>query len=225
MEYIFLSKYTKINENLENFRFIFNDKTSKLVFEEINKKKSYILDNNFKNSCDKFYISNKYVYMVYVLPKLLDLNIKNIKVYNENSFPRKLEMIENDLISLYNSFEIENDNFIITKKLVEKIKFGAMLAKKIIDKSLKFVSLETDIKEQIYEIAGAIKNLDKNIKIAIVGETKSPIKDLMTNPVDFVLIDRNNLNLLCNAIKNNNKFHKIKTLYFFDKDINVREVF
>jgi hypothetical protein len=223
-KYIFLSKNTKINNTLKDFKFIFNDSTSKKVFDEINKDKkiqSFILNKKFKNSDDLFFIGDKDVYMIYVLPKLLELNIQNIFVYNEKIFPEKLEIVEKNIYKIYNNFQIEQkESFIITKKLVQKIKYGGIFAKKINDADIKTVFIEIDCKN-IYEIAGAIKNFNSNIKIVLLGKTSIPKRMLMTNPVDFLLTEKTNTSRLIEAVKQNN-FEKVKGLYYYDENLTLK---
>ena len=225
-KYIALSKNIKINNLLKDFNFIFNDEASKKVFDEINKNKkvrSYILNEQFKNSKDKFFIGDKDVYMIYVLPKLLELGIANIVVYNEEVFPEDLQIVEENVSHIYNSLKIDKEDiFIITKKLVDKIKYGAILAKKIVDADISLVTIEIDCNEKIYEIAGAIKNLKKDIKIVLVGKTDTPKKFLMTNPIDFLIFDENSINQLLNAVKGEISFVNINGLFYYDENLSVK---
>ena len=224
--YITLSKNIKINDLLKDFNFIFNDETSKKVFEEFNKDKefkSYILDKQFKNSKDKFFIGDKDVYMIYVLPKLLELGVVNIAVYNEEVFPEDLQIVEENISYIYNSLKIDKEDiFIITKMLVDKIKYGAILAKKIVDADISLVAIEIDCNEKIYEIAGAIKNLNKDIKITLIGKTDTPKKFLMTNPVDFLIFDKSSINQLLRAIKKEISFANVDGLYYYDENLTVK---
>jgi len=224
--YITLSKNIKINDLLKDFNFIFNDETSKKVFEEFNKDKefkSYILDKQFKNSKDKFFIGDKDVYMIYVLPKLLELEITNIVIYNAKVFPKELQIVEDKIEHIYNSLKIDKEDiFIITKMLVDKIKYGAILAKKIVDADISLVAIEIDCNEKIYEIAGAIKNLNKDIKITLIGKTDTPKKFLMTNPVDFLIFDKSSINQLLRAIKKEISFANVDGLYYYDENLTVK---
>ena len=224
--YIALSKNTKIDNLLKGFSFIFNDETSKKVFDEINKNRkvrSCILDKQFKNSKDKFFIANKDVYMVHVLPKLLELGITNIVIYDAKVFPKELQIVENEIDHIYNSLKIDKEDiFIITKMLVDKIKYGAILAKKIVDADISLVAIEIDCNEKIYEIAGAIKNLNKDIKITLIGKTDTPKKFLMTNPVDFLIFDKSSINQLLRAIKKEISFANVNGLYYYDENLTVK---
>lgn len=225
-KYIALSKNTKIDNLLKGFSFIFNDETSKKVFEKFNKDKefkSYILDKQFKNSKDKFFIGDKDIYMIYVLPKLLELEITNIVIYNAKVFPKELQIVEDKIEHICNSLKIDKEDiFIITKMLVDKIKYGAILAKKIVDADISLVAIEIDCNEKIYEIAGAIKNLNKDIKITLIGKTDTPKKFLMTNPVDFLIFDKSSINQLLRAIKKEISFANVDGLYYYDENLTVK---
>lgn len=225
--YIFASKETRIDERLKDFIFVFNDATSKKVFEQINKGKdvqALLLDERLQNSQAQFFIGDKDVYMIYVLPKLLDLNISNISIYDEKKFPNKLQIVQNDIKEIYDAIEIDSKQttFIITKELVERIRYGTILAKKVVDASVEMVMIEIDLDGKIYEIAGTIKNLNSDIPIAIVGKSDTPKKTLMTNPVDFLLPDRTKAEDLLDALDGKRSFEDVHRLYYYDADLSVR---
>jgi hypothetical protein len=205
-----MDKFLAVSKNIilddyEKFNFVFMDKSSLIIFKENNPKLKAFEVNEIDVKNSEFFIGDKEVYLIHVLPKILFLGAKKIYLYDEKIFPKQLNFVDMSF-GLEVDVEKKDSTVIIDTDLINKVKIGTVLAHKIVSLKPKYVAVSNKIKD-IYITSGAIKALNKDIKIILFGKTDTPIKDLMTNPVDFLLKDE--------------EFLPNKEMYSYDENMRV----
>jgi hypothetical protein len=225
MKYIAISKDTDIKEiNLDEYNFIFLDKVSLEIFCSKNENvenRTFLVDDSFINSEAEFFVSNKDIFIIYVVSKLLDLGIKNIFLYESKLFPKELIIYDNNIFDEYNELKskIKIDNILKIDKNLFDISNSSVLAKIIYDNTPKIVAIlvqnGTSL-EYIYELCFSIKLRNQTIKIAVYGDIKTPKRVLMSNAVDFVLVGEDGIDNLLDDYK------QIPNLYYYDENLSVK---
>lgn len=233
-KYIFLSKDTDIKEYeyLKDFKFVFNDINSLQIFKNLNNIDNVYLLDDIKDIKNKvFLVSDKFHFQVFITLKLLKKGAENIYIYSSEKFPKEIDII----FSLKESLILKKDKKlkIINEKHDGKLiilnnfeptnenNFLAMfkVLKDIINYKPKLIAIAywQENKEFVSLIVRLIKELNKNLKIALFNVKEKPIATLMSNAVDFVLEKDNIEELFLNL----NSPDKVKNLYYYDKYLDV----
>lgn len=191
-------KYAAVSQMLKvkdfDFVYFFKEENTLKVFKENNPKAEVcIIDNIIQNG--EVFIGDKDVYYAYILPILFKKGFKKVFVYDVNNFPKIVKKISPKFLKIkdYAYFENEEDILGVFNLFEYKQKYV-------------FVSNKLSNKDVI---SAAIKNINPQIKVILYGKTYTPIKDLMTNSIDYLL--------------NNDKIEKQIKVLGYNKYLEVEE--
>ncbi len=210
--FLAVKKDTIIHEKLKNYNFLFGDYASLLRFKRLNNIENVFLYKDIPIDC-KVFISEGMFFQILIL-KLLIRGIKDISVCSDKDFPNKITIIYSikDMIPDYKIF-----NEIVF--IANYSQSSALLAYKLLNENFKLIALKnTGERKKIYEFSKLIKEANQNFYIVLYGKTSTPKRDLMSNSVDFVLLNEAYLYDLKDNLHN---LSKIKSLYFYDENFSV----